>query len=91
MFPKDFTVAQHQQIGRQQTRPNTLVSAASFRWRTLAKKVYCTNFNTLLLWWEPQIFYSHVNILLVYEMLSDMCTIYYKYDYYSKLQCLVTS
>ena len=28
-------------IGRQKTRPNTLVSAASVRWRTLAEKVYC--------------------------------------------------
>ena len=27
-------------IGRKQTRPNTLVSFASVRWRTLAEKVY---------------------------------------------------
>ena len=27
-------------IGRQKNRPNTLVSAASVRWRTLAEKVY---------------------------------------------------
>ena len=27
-------------IGRQKTRPNTLVSASSVRWRTLAEKVY---------------------------------------------------
>ena len=27
-------------IGRQKSRPNTLVSAASVRWRTLAEKVY---------------------------------------------------
>ena len=28
-------------IGREKTRPNTLVSAASVRGRTLADKVYC--------------------------------------------------
>ena len=28
-------------IGRQKNRPNTLVSAATVRWRTLAEKVYC--------------------------------------------------
>ena len=28
-------------IGRQKNRPNTLVSASSVRWRTLAEKVYC--------------------------------------------------
>ena len=28
-------------IGSHTNRPNTLVSAASVRWRTLAEKVYC--------------------------------------------------
>ena len=28
-------------IGRQKTRPNTLVSPAPVGWRTLAEKVYC--------------------------------------------------
>ena len=31
-------------IGRKKSRPNTLVSAASVRWRTLAEKVYCIVF-----------------------------------------------
>ena len=36
-------------IGRQKNRPNTLVSAASVRWRTLAEKVYCATKNLVLL------------------------------------------
>ena len=35
-------------IGRQKTRPNTLVSVASVRWRTLAEKVYYASFCALL-------------------------------------------
>ena len=34
MFPKDSSVAQHQQIGRRQNQPNTLVSAASVRYNS---------------------------------------------------------
>ena len=40
-FRRQFSMVK---IGRQQNRPNTLVSPAPVGWRTLAEKVYCFNF-----------------------------------------------
>ena len=34
-------------IERKKIRPNTLVSAASVRWRTLAEKVYCAQLSVV--------------------------------------------
>ena len=47
MFPKDFSVAQHQQIGRQQNRPNTLVSAASVRYNSRQYNYNTIQYNTI--------------------------------------------
>ena len=56
-------------IGRQKNRPNTLVSPAPVRWRTLAEKVYYVDLFHLSLFMSPQFISTYVGTYWVNEFI----------------------